>query len=133
MATIITEDARTIDAVFDAGRVLIDPAALPDAIGWELKAEGLCRDDVCVPVRDRAGLFAGDALDVVSVANVLGRPIAVDDDAQLVAIALPSEQRRTALKAHQAPAFALPDLDGVVHSLEEWRGRKKVLIAWATW
>ena len=29
--------------------------------------------------------------------------------------------------------FTLPDLDGGEHSLEEWRGKKKLLVAFATW
>ncbi|MEY2434205.1 MAG: hypothetical protein QOC92_3930, partial [Acidimicrobiaceae bacterium] len=46
MATIITEEARTVDASVEDGRLLIDPSDLPNALGWQLKSEGLCRDDV---------------------------------------------------------------------------------------
>ncbi|MGZ8762145.1 MAG: redoxin domain-containing (seleno)protein, partial [Acidimicrobiia bacterium] len=34
----------------DGQRLLADTASLADATGWVLKPEGLCRDDVCVPV-----------------------------------------------------------------------------------
>ena len=44
------------------------PRPLPDdlrvAIGWELKPEGLCRDDVCVPVRDRDALLVDGMVDL---------------------------------------------------------------------
>lgn len=133
MATVITDEVRDVDAVIDDGRVLIDPSALPSAMGWELKAEGLCQNDVCVPVRDRDALFVGDRVDVAAVAWALHRPLVVDAEAGVVAVALPGEQRRGALNERHAPAFTLPDLDGGEHSLEEWRGRKKLLFAWATW
>jgi hypothetical protein len=133
MATVITDEARAVDAVVDGDRLLIEPTDLRSALGWELKPEGLCRDDICVPVRDRDALFAGDRLDVAAVATALHRPSVVDTAAGVVAVALPSEERRRALSDHHAPTFTLPDLDGVDHSLEEWRGRKKLLFAFSTW
>jgi len=132
-ATVITDEERTVDASVADGRVLVDQGQLPAAIGWELKVEGLCRDDVCVPVRDRDALFVDGRVDLAAVAGALHRPVVVDAAAGIVAMALPSEERRNALKAHHAPAFTLPDFDGNAHSLSEWHGRKKVLFAWATW
>jgi hypothetical protein len=132
-ATIVTDETRTVTAVVDADRLLIDPAALPDAAGWELKPEGLCRDDVCVPVRDRAALFVGDHLDIAAVAAALGRLSVVDADAGIAVVALPKERRRAALQDRDVPPFTLADLDGTHHSLEEWRGSKKLLVAFASW
>ena len=132
-ATLITDDVATVHAEIEGGRLLVDPSQLPAALGWQLKDEGLCRDEVCVPVRDRDRLFVGDRIDVAAVADALGRPMVVDADAAVAAMALPSEERRRALTDHRAPAFTLPDLDGRPHSLEEWHGRKKLLIAFSTW
>ncbi len=132
-ATIVTDETHTIDAVVDADRLLIDPAALPDALGWELKPEGLCQASVCVPLRDRASLFVGDRLDVGAVAGALGRLAVVDTGARIAAIALPKEGRRAALHDHHAPAFTLSDLDGAHHALAEWHGTKKLLVAFASW
>ncbi len=35
---------------------LVDAGSLPELIGWELKPEGLCRDEQCVIVNDRDAL-----------------------------------------------------------------------------
>ena len=35
---------------------LVESSALPGLIGWTLKPEGLCRDEQCVIVPDRAAL-----------------------------------------------------------------------------
>src|SRR5207249_1917747 len=87
----IAVDVRTVDATVDAGRVLVEPSRLPAALGWDLKPEGLCRDDVCVPVRDPSALYVDDQLDVERVAAALDRPIVVDAGARVVSIALPAE------------------------------------------
>ena len=132
-ATIITEDVRTVEAGSDGDRLVLAREALPDAIGWELKPEGLCREGVCVPVRDQSSLLAGDGLDVAAVAAALGRPVVIDAGAAMAAIGLPGELRSQALTGLRAPSFTLPDLDGTPHSLEEWHGRKKLLVAFASW
>jgi hypothetical protein len=131
--TIIAEDTATVDALVDGGRVLVAPASLPEALGWTLKPEGLCRDDVCVPVPDRDSRFGGDRLDVAAVAGALGRSAVVDADAGLVAVALDAEQRRDALRMLTAPDFELPDLDGTPHRLSEWHGTKRLLHAFSSW
>ena len=131
--TIIGEETTTVDAVIADGRVLLEPPLLPEAIGWTLKPEGLCRDDTCVRVRDRAALFVGEQLDLAAVGAALGRPTVVDPDAGIVALALDSERRRDALQALVAPEFTLPDLDGAPHQLSEWRGQKRLLHAFSSW
>jgi len=131
--TVITDAVATVEGDVDGTRVVLEPTSLPSAIGWELKPEGLCRDDVCVPVRDRERLFAGDALDLAAIADALSRPLVADAEARVAAMALPSEERRLALRDHVAPPFTLPDLDGTPHSLSEWRGRKKLLFAFSSW
>jgi hypothetical protein len=133
VVTVISSDTSQIGADVSEGLVLLAPADLPAALGWELKPEGLCRDDTCVPVRRSSDLFVGDHLDLSAVAAALGRPVVVDADARLVAVALDAETRRQALDDLVAPPFYLADLDGNVHTLDEWRGQKKLLSAFASW
>jgi len=50
-----------------------------------------------------------------------------------VAIGSSAEQRRQAREQRQVPLMELPDLTGKLHSTEEWRGRKTLLVAFASW
>jgi len=129
--TVITDEARAAEAEEADGRALIDPAYLPTAIGWELKPEGLCRGDVCVPVRDRDRLYDGERVDLAQVAEALDRPFLFEDG--VVVLGEPRAVRRAASSDLRAPDFALPDLDGTVRHLDEWHGRKKILVTFATW
>ncbi len=131
--TIIGDDTRTVDATIAGERVLVTRDALPAAVGWELKTEGLCRADTCVPVPDPSALLVDDQLDVGAVASALGRPSVIDAGAGIAAIGLDAEQRRAALRSLVAPPFILPDLDGNLHALSEWQGRKRLLHAFSSW
>ncbi len=131
--TLIAEGVSTLEATVAGDRVLIDPELLEPALGWTLQPEGLCRQDVCVPLRDKASLFDDGKLDLEGVARALGRATVIDSDTGVVAMALPSEGRLGALRELKAPSFTLPDLEGKAHSLQEWRGKKKLLVAFASW
>ena len=39
----------------------------------------------------------------------------------------------TTLASSEAPDFELPDLDGRMHQLSDYRGRRVFLVAWASW
>jgi peroxiredoxin len=133
--SIIGEDVRAVEATPDAlrGTFLVDADRLPEAMGWELKPSGLCRQDSCVPIGDVGAIMHGDRLDVVAVAGALGRPAIADVDAGLVAVALPAELRKQALVDLRAPSFELPDVHGTLHSLDEWLGVKKLLVTFSSW
>jgi len=125
--------AVTIDAVVHQDAIRIAPDTLARALGWKLEAQGLCRAGTCVPVRDRAALVHDDGVDLAELARLLDRPLAMDAAEGAAALAASADERGSRLAALEAPDFTLPDLDGRLHSLHDHRGRKKLLIAWASW
>ncbi|HLM16633.1 MAG TPA: TlpA disulfide reductase family protein [Acidimicrobiia bacterium] len=131
--TMVSDETTEVAADIVDGRVLVDPDVLPLALGWTLKPEGLCRNDTCVPVHHPEALFVGQQLDVVKVAEALGRLSVVDADAAIVAVAIDQEQRRAVLDGLTAPDITLRDLNGEEHSLSEWGGRKRLLHAFSSW
>jgi hypothetical protein len=132
--TLIDRDAvHEVSATFSEGGVRLAPAVLEASLGWTLKPEGLCRGEVCVPVRDRDALLKDGDIDLEAFAGVLGLPLALDVDERAAALGTPSRDRAAALDSGEAPDFALPDLDGKLHSLSDHRGKKVLLIAYASW
>jgi peroxiredoxin len=131
--TIIDEDAHGVEGLASDGRLLIDATGLGSALGWAIKPEGLCRGPVCVPVADPGALMVDGRIDVAAVADALGRPVVIDADARIAALGLGTDERRRALQGLEAPDFRLPDLDGTAHGLGEWRGKKKLLVTFASW
>ncbi len=121
------------DVTVLSGGPLIAEDDLDATLGWTLKPQGLCRDDNCVIVPDRAALGQGDRLDVTAVAALLDRPATHDQESGLVAIGAPRELRRGALQDLTAPDFVLPDLDGTAHALSDHRSKKRLLVAFSSW
>ena len=99
--------------------------------GWEIKPEGACRDEVCVPLPPLAP-DADSRIDTAVVAERLGMPIAYDDRHRLWALGPRSGERRV-LDHAQMPDLVLSDFDGNAFDLAGLRGRKVVLVAWASW
>jgi hypothetical protein len=102
-----------------------------EVTGWEIKPEGACQDEVCVPLppleRDAEG-----RIDVTVVAERLGMPIAHDESHGLWALGPRSGDRRV-LDSTRVPELVLRDFDGDAFDVASLRGRKVVLIAWASW
>ena len=133
-ATIVDNDRElTVRATAHDGTLLVAPVDLARATGWDLKPEGLCRDNVCVPIRDDHALVVDDAIDLRAFGAVLGRPVAVEPDAGLAVLGEAPAPLGTRLAALEAPPFTLPDLDGNPVALDDYAGRKRLLIAWASW
>jgi hypothetical protein len=102
-----------------------------DLTGWEIKPEGACRDERCVPLPATAATSDG-RVDVTAVAERLGMPIAHDEQHGLWAVGPESGGRRV-LDDVEMPDLVLPDFDGNTFDFATLRGRKVALIAWASW
>ncbi len=102
-----------------------EPADVLARAGWELKPEGACRGEVCVPL--------GGAATLDEVAAILGMATVVDDASGRTALG-PASIGGRALTTVEAPDLELPlvQSDGVWR-LASQRGRRTVMVAWAPW
>jgi hypothetical protein len=101
----------------------IDPAEFAARTGWEIRPEGACKADRCVPLPD--GAEAGQ------LAERLGMALVVDDDHGLWALG--PEAGGRALLSADMPDLDLPDRHGRPFSLSSLRGTRIVMVAWASW
>ena len=86
---------------------------------------------VCVPLPPEARAGTGTIrLDLV--AERLGAPVVHDNERGLWAVG-PSTFSGRALTTADAPELELPDLDGNPFRLSSLRGKKVLLVAWASW
>ena len=110
---------------------VVDPASLETRTGWAIKPEGACLGDICVPLPAEVRRVDG-TLDAGGLAQRLGAPLLHDEANDLWALG-PATVSGKALSTAQAPELTLPDLDGNAFHLSSLRGRKVLLVAWASW
>jgi hypothetical protein len=124
-------------AAADRDRLWIPLGELERSTGWTAKPEGLCRDEVCVPVpvARRADWLDGGRLDFAAFAAHLGHAVARDAARGVWAFGPPADRAASAADTGPvaAPDIRLPDLDGNLHSLADYRGKKVLLYSWASW
>lgn len=142
MLTLVGPDgASTVEGgvcTLDDGRVAayLAPAALAAATGWELKPEGLCRGEVCVPVRTDLACAPGDGregIDLAAVADALGAPYAIEAGAGVAAIGEPASLRAAQADDPAAPDFVLDTFAGEPFRFSSIGAKKKLLVTWASW
>jgi hypothetical protein len=92
--------------------------------GWDIKPEGACKGEMCVPLDPRIGF------DLESTTERLRMALVPDQDSGLLAIG-PESLGDRALVTAEAPELRLPDLDGNEFRLSMLRGQKVVIVSWA--
>ena len=74
-----------------------------------------------------------EGIELANRAQALGRPVAIDLGERAAYLGVAAAERAAALASLDAPDFMLPDLAGQRHSLAQYRGRKVLLVAYASW
>ena len=131
----LIEEGRSIEIAgsTDGTAVRLATGPLLETLGWTQKPEGLCKDDVCIPIANRPDLINEQGVDLTALGEVLGRPVAIDADEAAASMGSATEAHGSQLAGGVAPDFTLPDLSGVEHTLSDYRGKKVLLIAYASW
>jgi hypothetical protein len=130
---LIDGDAAPLAARGDGDSVRIPAQSVASVLGWEIKPQGLCRGEVCIPLRNAAELVGSDGVDLAVLARLIGRPLALDAEEGAGCLGSSPAERAAQLATLEAPDFTLPDLDGKPHSLSRQRGKKVLLVAYASW
>jgi hypothetical protein len=140
-ATVIHEERplKFERAVAETNALWLETGELKRLAGWELKPEGICRGDLCVPIPPGAATNftskrdGATYLNFTALADLMGKPWAGDSTHRVWYFGAEAAERGNALKSLRAPDFELPDLDGKMHRLSDYRGKKVFLLAWASW
>jgi hypothetical protein len=139
-ATMVYDDTATDLATTreDAGQLWITAADLKRATRFEVKPQGVCRDELCFPLpKARQQEFVHKTppvtwFNMTAFAALVHQPVAHDVALSTWYFGLRSDQRQQ-LSSLQAPDFTLPDLQGKLHRLSDFRGKKILLVTWASW
>ena len=116
-----------------SGKVSVSNLVLEQATGWSLKSEGLCRDQVCVPVRNVQALIKDDQVDLAEFARLVQQNIVIDPQRKVVVFGEQAQIRGTEMATLEAPNFTLPDIHGRQVSFSDYNRRKRLLLAWSSW
>jgi hypothetical protein len=138
-STVIYDDVATeLSARSEAGQLWIESSDLPRATRFELKPQGVCRGALCYPLRQsKQSEFLRDEsgkswFNLTAFAKLMSQSVAHDPANSAWYFGVRSDQRQQ-LASLEAPDFTLPDIDGKVHSLSDFRGKKVFLVTWASW
>lgn len=133
MATLLFDGRETRVDPPRGDALWLDGNELEAATGFHLEPQGFCRDELCVPVPpgDAARFRSAEGrANVLALAGQLRRPVVRDDAHGVISVGPEPGSRLTGA---EAPDFTLPDFDGVPHSLSQYRGRKVLILSWASW
>lgn len=101
----------------------VEAAEFERATGWQIKPEGACKAEVCVPL-------GGGGFDLLTTAEKLGMAVVPEPEPGLWAVG-PESLGGRALATADASDFSLPDLDGREFRVDSLRGQKVLVVAWA--
>ena len=141
-ATVVYDDKATeiqpAQSPDGTGELWITTSDLTRATRFEVKPQGVCRDELCFPLpKARTAEFlrkdgGKEWFNLTAFAQLVHQPVARDAALSTWYFGLRSEQRQK-LASLQAPDFTLPDVQGKMHSLSDFRGKKILLVTWASW
>lgn len=139
---VVLFDDRTItlqEVLADPNDLWVPTTDLLSVNGFELKPEGACLDEICVPVKrgDAANQLISrsdkDWFNVSELARRLRQPVAADHDHNVWSLGPIPASRARFENEHVAPEFALNDVDGNTVRLSDFKGKKVMLLTWASW
>ncbi|MDQ1509132.1 MAG: hypothetical protein QOG50_976 [Actinomycetota bacterium] len=100
--------------------------------GWSIKPQGACKAEACVLLPPTTRLDDG-RLDAHVLSDRLGMPLVADEPHGIWALGPETAVNGRALTSAVAPELERPDPDGNPFKLSSLRGRKVLLVAWASW
>jgi hypothetical protein len=122
--TVALDKTRTID-----NNLWVQSKDLPRVNEFEVKPQGACRADVCIPLSKT--LKSGDWFNLTGFAHKIGETIVADQN--VYSFGEIPVLRGSFYNSRVAPDFAVPDRRGKLVHLSDFRGKKVLVVTWASW
>jgi hypothetical protein len=125
----------TLDETGSGDGLLIRPADLTRVNGFEVKPEGACYKDMCIPMNEKL-LINQDGqqwFSLTAFADLLGQPYVVDQEAGVWSFAEIPAKRESMQVDAMAPEFELTDRKGEVIRMSDLKGKKALIVTWSSW
>ena len=112
---------------------------LSRATRFVIKPQGVCRDELCFPLpKSRKAEFVSKKgaktwFNLSEFAKLIKQPVVADQKNGVWYFGARASEQNGYLASLEAPNFTLPDLNGKLHSLADFRGKKVLLVTWASW
>lgn len=112
---------------------------LTRATRFVLKPQGVCFEELCFPIpKVRRNEFLRKQgkvswFNLTEFARLIKQPFAYDSKHGVWYFGPRSDAQNGFVSSLEAPDFTLPDANGKMRSLSEFRGKKVLLITWASW
>ncbi len=120
----------SLDRVRSEGKELwVLSRDLPRINEFEVKPQGACRADLCIPLAK--GMKDREYFNLTGFARKVGE--AVVADAGVWSLGEIPEVRGSFYSSRVAPDFAVKDRTGRVVHLSDFRGKKALVVTWASW
>jgi len=144
-------DQKTLTVIYDGvtTEVVVASNSLTDlwittsdltrATRFVIKPEGVCRDELCFPLpKNRSAEFVSKKgattwFNLSNFARLIKQSFVADQKNDVWYFGVRAEEQNGYLASLEAPNFTLPDLNGKPHSLADFRGKKVLLVTWASW
>lgn len=129
--SILYEDRETVSpsSRLEGGDLWVPTSVLPRINGFEVKPQGACRADICIPLPKQ--LKRGSWLNLTGFARKVRQTFV--NEGSLWSFGEMPVLRSSFLQSRVAPDFAVADRQGKPVRLTDFRGRKILLLSWASW
>lgn len=134
-----TTELRTAPPFTESQDLWVTLADLARATGFVVKPQGVCRGELCFPLpkgkKDDFLARRGEItwFNLGAFARLVHQPVARNAKPAVWCFGSRPDAQNSFLQTLLAPNFTLPDPSGKQHSLSDFRGKKVLLITWASW
>jgi hypothetical protein len=129
--------SETTVAISEGDNLWLPIDTLHNSTDWELTPEGACIGTMCIPIptgREEEFFAKEESLfNLAALERHMGRPILHDEPHSTWLFGRSTTTHVGFQNPIQAPDFTLPDLQGNLYSLSDFKGKKIFLVSWASW
>ena len=136
-ATVLYDDRSValehvgVDPARDADALWIRKRDLARINGFTLKPQGACRADLCIPIPK--AMLHGGYFNLTAFAKKAGQPVVAEPDARVWSFGEMQALGGGLASSRIAPDFEVPDRLGRPVHLAGFRGKKALVVTWASW